>query len=289
MNDYKIYQQVNALDSRVSFGISSMKDIYEKRQGQTDEPHRHDYYTILVVKYAKGKHIIDFCEYPLENHQIYFVSPGQVHQVIEEEASEGFSLVFSAQFLVENNIVEDFISDLQLFDQIGETPPLQPTAASFADLYHLGQEMQRYYKDTNYVFRYEAIGAYLKLFLIACHNHCTNTPEKCHSFDAGYQLLKSFKQLINTHYKQWHKTSEYAQELYITADHLNKVVKGLTGKTAKEHIQHKIVLEAKRMLFFTDYAQKEIAYELGFSEPAHFSSFFKKQTGSSPSKFKISG
>jgi AraC-like DNA-binding protein len=59
-----------------------------------------------------------------------------------------------------------------------------------------------------------------------------------------------------------------------------------TGKTAKEHIQARIALEAKRLLHFSDLSVKEIGFQLGFPEPANFSAFFKKCTGSSPSNFK---
>ena len=91
---------------------------------------------------------------------------------------------------------------------------------------------------------------------------------------------------METHYKTWHATSQYANELNITPDHLNRSIKSLIGKTAKEYIQARITIAAKRMLYFSDLSTKEIAYDLGFSEPANFSNFFKKCTGISPSEFK---
>src|SRR5690606_15661846 len=100
MNTVKTYQKVNSEKENVSFGISKMEDIYTKRNGKVDEPHRHNYYTVLVINKAKGLHKIDFNTYELSKNQIYFVAPGQVHQVIEKEKSVGFSMVFSNQFLV---------------------------------------------------------------------------------------------------------------------------------------------------------------------------------------------
>ena len=85
MNSVKTYNKINKNDEKLNFSISKMEDIYDSRQGATDEPHRHDYYTVLIVKKANGIHKIDFESYELMDSQVYFVSPGQVHQVIEKK------------------------------------------------------------------------------------------------------------------------------------------------------------------------------------------------------------
>ncbi|MFT6441298.1 MAG: mannose-6-phosphate isomerase-like protein (cupin superfamily), partial [Salibacteraceae bacterium] len=84
MTTVKTYQKVNSSNENVSFGIAKMEDVFIRGSGKVDEPHRHDFFTVLVVNKAKGIHKIDFNAYDLGNNQIYFVSPGQVHQVIEE-------------------------------------------------------------------------------------------------------------------------------------------------------------------------------------------------------------
>src|SRR5690554_4114374 len=98
MSTVKTYQEVNAEKESSNFGISKMEDIYTKRNGKVDEPHRHNFYTVLVVKKAKGVHKIDFNTYPLSNQQVFFVAPGQVHQVVETEKSLGYAMTFSSQF-----------------------------------------------------------------------------------------------------------------------------------------------------------------------------------------------
>ena len=87
MKNVKTYQKVNAHRQELSFGVSKMENIYTKRNGEIDEPHRHNYYTVLIIKKAKGFHKIDFNSFNLDERQIYFVAPGQVHQVIEKEKS----------------------------------------------------------------------------------------------------------------------------------------------------------------------------------------------------------
>lgn len=285
MDTVKTYRQVNQSDSTLSFGISKMEEIYAKRKGKPDVPHRHDFYTILVVKQATGNHIVDFKTHTLSKNQVYFISPGQVHQLSEEGPSIGFSIVFSEDFLALNNILVDFIEDINLFHEFGNSPPLQIDDQAMEKLDSFAMEMLSYF-ESNRSYRFEAIGALLKLLLISCHNLCSLNQLDTQTLESGGTLLRSFKQLVNQKFKEWHHTSTYADALNITPDHLNRVVKSLTGKTAKEHLQSRLTTEAKRMLYFSSLSNKEIAYELGFSEPGNFSSFFKTCTGVSPSKFK---
>ncbi len=98
MSPIKTVNQVTAGDNNLNFGISRMEDIHEKHNGKAKSPHRHNYYTVLLSIKAKGKHLIDFRSYSLSDRQIFFISPGQVHQVIEDKKSTGFSIVFSDQF-----------------------------------------------------------------------------------------------------------------------------------------------------------------------------------------------
>ena len=84
----------------------------------------------------------------------------------------------------------------------------------------------------------------------------------------------------------WHSTSEYANELHITSDHLNRTVKLLIGKGAKEYIQDRVMVEARRMLLFSELSAKEIGFALGFEEASNFSAFFSKHAAISPSAFR---
>lgn len=285
MNSVKTYQNVNSEKESVSFAISKMEDIYTKRNGEVDEPHRHNYYTVLIVNKAKGEHIIDFNAYTLSNHQIYFVAPGQVHQVVEAEKSMGFAMTFSNQFLVENNIPISFIDSLNLFQNYGQTPPLLLGKEQFERVDGFANNIFKLFNSEAHM-KNLSIGAFLKLILIECNNSCSINPIESDIDTSGDNLIRSFKKAVESNYKKEHSTTFYANELYISPDHLNRTIKAKIGETAKDYIQARIVTEAKRLLYFTDLSTKEIGYELGFNEPANFSAFFKKHTQLSPSNFK---
>ena len=285
MNPVKTYQKVDSEKDNVHFSISKMEDIYAKRNGRVDEPHRHDYYTILIINKAKGLHKIDFNTYNLSHKQVFFVAPGQVHQVIENEISVGFAITFSNQFLIQNAIPLSFIASLNLFQNYGHSPPLKPSTAQFDAIILFANQIYGLF-NSEAKMKSLSIGAFLKLLLIECNNICSINPIESDIDSTGDNLIRAFKNEVDKNFKKEHSTTFYAANLHITPDHLNRTFKAKIGKTAKEYIQARIVTEAKRLLYFTGLSNKEIAYELGFNEPANFSAFFKKNTNISPSKFR---
>tara|TARA_R110002033_G_scaffold113008_1_gene158303 strand:- start:8892 stop:9431 length:540 start_codon:yes stop_codon:yes gene_type:complete len=110
------------------------------------------------------------------------------------------------------------------------------------------------------------------------------------------QIVKSFKLLLEKEFKKntasGIKTAlqvqDYANELNLHPSYLNSVIKSKTGRTVNDWISKRTLSEAKSLLKNTSYTSKEIAYRLGFSEPTHFSRFFKKHTQLSPNTFRKS-
>jgi AraC family transcriptional activator of pobA len=268
-----------------SLDLKRMEDIYDANKGAPDHPHRHAYYTVIWVRKGTGIHRIDFQEYELTPETVFFVSPGQVHQLQATTRPEGWVITFSKAFLHHHHISEDFIREINLFNRFDERPPLQLVDDTISEVEILLEGMHRMLL-SNHPQKIAGISAYLKLFLIQCESACTLGRTNLHPTLAGQAILRSFKNLVEDKHHQWHKVSEYADALHITSRYLNQIVGNLLGQTAKEVIQEKITLNARRELAYSDKSIKEIAYELGFEDPLYFSSFFKKCTGQSPSAFR---
>jgi len=99
-------------------------------------------------------------------------------------------------------------------------------------------------------------------------------------------LVIKFRKLVHQHYLSLQKVTDYATMLYVTPNHLNRVVKEVTGRTASEHIAEMIQQEAKALLRYTDLSVAEIAYKLQFSEPSAFNRSFKKAGGLTPLAYR---
>jgi AraC family transcriptional activator of pobA len=98
--------------------------------------------------------------------------------------------------------------------------------------------------------------------------------------------VEELRRLIDEHFRKERLISFYAEKLAMTADRLNDHVKRATGVTAGHLIRQRVLTEAKRQLVFTTQAIHEIAYDLAFSDPSHFTRFFRKQTGMTPQAFR---
>jgi AraC family transcriptional activator of pobA len=98
--------------------------------------------------------------------------------------------------------------------------------------------------------------------------------------------VEHLRRLIDGNFRKERLISFYAGQLAMTADRLNDHVKRATGVTAGHLIRQRVLTEAKRQLVFTNQPINEIAYDLAFSDPSHFTRFFRKQTGTTPQAFR---
>nr|WP_320037629.1 helix-turn-helix transcriptional regulator [uncultured Bacteroides sp.] len=285
--DIRTYTLSEFEESNSSFSIKKLEDLYRMKHGESDIPHRHDYYTIIFFEKGEGTHIVDFTEYQIEDNTIYFIFPGQMHQVIPTSEPKGWTMKFTDEFLIANSISDKLINGIYLFNEFGQSPPLSINEVQMSVYLNIISQID-YFSESLESYTQEAIGALMKLFFIQSNNHCSlQKDDNPQLMETTNQLLHLFKQLLNKHYTSMHMVSDYASKLNVTADYLNKTVKSITGKSAKDHIQSKIIIEAKRSLLFSEISSKELAYELGFEESAHFNNFFKKITAQTPSEFRV--
>lgn len=285
--EIKTYQLSDKSNFSPHFSLKKLEDLYSKLDGKRNTvPHRHNYYNIYYIEKGSGVHVVDFMEYKIEDRQLYFVLPGQMHRLTFDSPPQGRIISFTEEFIISNAIPEYLINDIYLFDDYGQSPPLPVHEDSLEIYQNLFRQIELFSSSLE-KYTMEAVGALVKLLLIQCNNHCSlHKSDNPQFLETTNHLLRSFKQLLNLHFSELHMVTDYADKLAVTPDYLNKTVKSITGKSAKEHIQSKLIIEAKRSLLFSSLSSKELAYALGFDESAHFNNFFKKNTGLTPTEFK---
>ena len=286
--DIRTYTFAESSGNPGGFALKSLEEVYTETFRESESPHRHEYYAIVFVEKGRGIHYIDFNEYQVEDRSIFFIQPGQMHQLLFFSPPKGRIVLFTEEFLMANSIPDKMINDIYLFNEYGISPPLSVDEQQMPVYLNILSQMEYFTQSLEY-YTTEAFGSLLRLFLIQSNNKCSSEKNSnTQLVEGGNHLLGPFRQLLDKRFATAHMVSDYAAELSITADYLNKTLKSLTGVSAKDHIQKKLVIEAKRALLFSNVSNKELAFALGFEESAHFNNFFKKMTGLTPSEFRNS-
>ena len=102
----------------------------------------------------------------------------------------------------------------------------------------------------------------------------------------GFELFDEFRQMVETHFRESSVVSFYADRLNVSTSYLAQVTKRVSGQAPKAFIDDRIISEARRLLTSTSLTVQEISYQLGFTSQAHFTKYFKKLTGLTPSDFR---
>jgi AraC family transcriptional regulator, transcriptional activator of pobA len=104
--------------------------------------------------------------------------------------------------------------------------------------------------------------------------------------DDRFNVIRKFNLLVEANFRSHHSVTHYAQLLNKSPKTLSNLFALYNEKTPLQIIQERILIEAKRLLYYTDKSAKQITYELGFEDSAYFSAFFKRHTAQSPSDFR---
>jgi len=272
-------------DHRKKFQI----EVFDKnRNFKVTYPHRHDFYEILFITQGTGSHTIDFQKYEIKPNSIFFLSPGQIHNLELSDDILGFIFLFTSEFYLINKQDKNKLLELPFFYSISnENPPLLLSSGNdtklLSDLFSQAcQENGSLKEDSE-----ELIGSLLDIILIQCKRLYPVTSAN-QTRGKGKLLVKRFKLLLEEKYQENIPVKNYAALLSVTPNHLNETIKSLTGRTATDMISEKMILEIKRLLLHTELTVSEIAFQLNFSDQSYFSRYFRNKVGISPLEFRKS-
>jgi AraC-like DNA-binding protein len=248
--------------------------------------HRHVFYHLVCFTGGNGSHTIDFTKFPVEEGQIYFMTPGQVHSWSFDVHPDGYVINFSENFLRHFLLSPTYLDRFTFFSGDSEDSVVRMVSPIKERVYEILESMLVFYRDHAEKNADLLRTQLVQLFLTVQMGIETARPANTPAVSQKQQLLVSWKKLIEQHFKTLRRPSEYAGLLFITPNHLNALCQELLGRSAGEVIRYRVLLEAKRLLTNADMTATEIAYELNFQDNSYFNRFFKKYEGVTPDEFR---
>ena len=246
------------------------------------------YFEIIWLKSGKGINKIDGVAHHYNGSVLFFLAPGHVYEITEQQKSEGYVLKFlPAVFKQEKDFI-DYVFDTCLLDNARSCPVIGVPAQLIDVIRELfarfNEEFNRQQPGADII-----LSSYLKILT----THARRIKDSYLSKEVyinkpQYNLFRQFKIAVEQHYKIKHSVGDYANLLKTQARTLNMVARKYGSGSALEIIHGRIILEAKRRLDHDIKSIKELCYELGFEDPAYFTRFFKNNVGTAPQHFKIS-
>ncbi|OIQ27005.1 MAG: hypothetical protein BM555_06265 [Crocinitomix sp. MedPE-SWsnd] len=246
----------------------------------TSEHHRHNYFELFFFENGGGQHEIDFVDFENHSFSIQIVAPGQVHQMKRKPGSNGFVVIFETSVFDKEALISNFLFDHICYEVTEFSPVYTFDKKVQTQLLGLFQSIWQDFQSDS-VLKNEFIKANLSLVCIQCIRTLSQTVDK----SKNQKTYDSFRRYLNSNFREIKKVKEYAAVLNISEKQLNEIVSAKTGYSASIIIYKQIILESKRLLNM-GLSAKEVAYDLNFDDPSHFSKFFKKQSGISPSEFQ---
>lgn len=247
-------------------------------------PHKHLFHEIFFIKKGSMTHNIDFKEYKINQKSIFFISQNQLHLLAKVEMPlEGYRLMFKQDFLKSTLFGNDFLFEIIHIDNIYDNPhlvitdePSLPIELYFDLLY------QEYTHQKTTTLSLQAL-LYLTLAEIKRVLIQRNTQ---HIPNNQILMYKKFIELLENNFNKNTKIKEYADYLHISQKTLSRLLHQITNKSFTEIVQNRVILEAKRMLQFSNFSVSQISDYLGYEDASYFSRCFKKSTNMTPIEFR---
>lgn len=273
-------------EAKIGFEIVNLGEIYARHKALMTAPHRTDFFHILLLKGGVSKHFVDFQSIDIQPPTLLYINKDSVHAFENTEQLDGKGIVFLDSFFCSNEQDAQFLHNCTCFNNFSAISRL-----------NYSEECQGL-KDI-FALMYDAFqkpaGQYHAVYLRNLLHNFLILSERILRQQSDFEVLpvgadmdytSAFRNLLNMHFASQKNVGFYAALLNITENRLYHATQHILGKSPKQIINERILLEARRLLVNSAKAVKEISFELGFGEPTNFNQFFKKNAGITPKEWR---
>ena len=245
-----------------------------------------EYYKVFWIADGNGTYQIDFNEFQVKNSGIFCLSPGQVFSVQSEKAKQGYQITFNKDFYCVETHGKEIACNGVIFNNVHRASVVSVEPTEQVAFQGLIDQMIQELKGKGNAHK-DMLESYLRMFLIKTLRLVDlQRPEYQVAKSNTDRTAETFITLVEKHFREEHTVTGYEEKLFISPKSLSKRLNTQGYATPLQIIKDRLILEAKRQLKFSNKTIKEIAFELGFDDPAYFSRLFSKGTGSSPSQYR---
>jgi AraC-like DNA-binding protein len=239
--------------------------------------HRDDHYVLLLHQQGTYRYRVDFEEWVVEGRGFCFISPGEIHEILSAVHVRGWYLAVDVHL-----IPEPYQRVFQEVDKGDRWLPLEEG------------EMKELEQNLEMILARRAHAA-SKTLLHLLVSAFTGLVAECYqrrrvgegrTVSRQEQIYRHFRALVEQRFREEKRPAAYAAALHLSLSHLNDSVRAVTGLPVGHWIQHTVMLEARRQLYYGDKTIQEIGFELGYEDPAYFSRVFRQVVGQSPAQFR---
>jgi AraC family transcriptional activator of pobA len=239
-------------------------------------PHRHDYHELIWTRAGAGEHLVDGEPTPVEPGTIVLIGRGQVHTF-----QRGHDLDVAVVRFGDELLSEGWLLGARGARVVAVPPPEEDRLASVVDALHA--ESRRPLDGRSVDLQRHLLAALL-LWIERWYD--AGRTRQREADDAEVQLYRRFVQVLERDFARHHEATHYADELAVPPAALSKSLTHVTGKATKELVLERVMLEAARLLRFTDLTVGEVAFRVGYDDQLYFSRAFKRRFGEPPMAYR---
>ena len=288
-----------------SFTLAELIDLAgEQRQGLMREcitassdsqmqvfrfPCRIDAFIIGVGTEGETSVSFNLHEFKLKKDSIFIFTPKNVLQVNSQQYFKADVIAISHDFMRRINI--DIKNMMPLFLKFVENPALTLTPEESRSMRGMIAQIERETRGPETHFSFDIVSGLIaatiyKVGDIMYHYLAEHPEGQNNSHNRAEEYFKQFTHLLGEHFREERSVGFYARQLCITPKYLTTLIKRISGQSVSEWIDNYVILEAKTLLKYSTMSIQEIAYYLNFPNQSFFGSYFKRNTGMSPSQYK---
>lgn len=228
-------------------------------------------------------------EFRLKKDSMFIFTPKNILQVNSQQYFKADVIAISPDFMRRINI--DIKNMMPLFLKFVENPALTLTPEESRSMRGMIAQIERETRGPETHFSFDIVSGLIaatiyKVGDIMYHYLAEHPEEQNNSHNRAEEYFKQFTHLLGEHFREERSVGFYARQLCITPKYLTTLIKRISGQSVSEWIDNYVILEAKTLLKYSTMSIQEIAYYLNFPNQSFFGSYFKRNTGMSPSQYK---